>query len=142
MKHRPHAFTLMECVLALGVIATVLVVLMGLLPAGLDATRAAAKKDVEALILERLRQEATTAPVSGLKKFDAYGSPVSGNTSGSAYTADVELLPDTALPGDDSPSLRTVRITLKDTAAGAVVSTHPPLVHHLLLAPIAAGSPP
>jgi uncharacterized protein (TIGR02598 family) len=55
LRHpRGSAFTLIEIALALAIIATALVALLGLLPAGLDASRQAVNSTVVAAVLENV----------------------------------------------------------------------------------------
>ena len=60
---RRAGFTLTEIVLALGIIATVFVAVLGLLPAGLDASKQAASSTIVASILETVHQRLQNQPL-------------------------------------------------------------------------------
>ena len=143
MKRRRAAFTLIECVLALGITATILVALMSLLPAGLDATRTATLRNAEARIIGRIRQQSETTPVLGDFYFDALGSPVDKKSVEAVLAVRVAAEDGVALPGDVSASLRSIRITLGDRMIRDPFADERHLhVHHLLLAPAANGGSP
>lgn len=70
-KHATHAspqpaaaFTLVEIVLALAIIATAFVAILGLLPAGLDASRQAANSTVVAEVLDDVHQRLQNQPLN------------------------------------------------------------------------------
>ena len=136
MRIRPAAFTLIECVLALGIAATVLVAVMGLLPAGLHATRIAAQKGTETFILAHIAQQSETARPSGDCYFDATGSLLEGRRAGSAFAVRVEPGDGPILPGDAAPSMHCLRVTISDRVIGDPFGDPRHLrVHHLWLAP-------
>ncbi len=62
-KRRVAAFSLVEVVLSLAVIATAFIGLLSLLPAGLDASREAANSTVVATVLEDLNNRLQNLPV-------------------------------------------------------------------------------
>ena len=116
-------FTLTEIALAIGIIATALVAILGLLPAGLNASRDAADSTVIATVLEdvsgRLKgQPLRTGPVAfSPALYDVGGhfitlnpeDPASG--AGAIYRADVEILQADVQPANTS-NLRIARISV------------------------------
>ena len=136
MKPRCDAFTLIESVLALGIVATVLLAVIGLLPAGLEATRSAAQRSAEARIIEQVRVHSMDALPASELFFDATGNPLPGLNSEAAFTARVDAGESIALPGETTISLRSVRIRISDRRGSDSLSddwrVH---VHQLLLAP-------
>jgi uncharacterized protein (TIGR02598 family) len=90
--HRSAAFTLVEIILVVAVMATALVAIIGLLPVGMDAARQAANQTVIALIYEDVHNRLQSQPlVPGTASFspvyfDDRGvlvSPGTGATSNS-----------------------------------------------------------
>jgi uncharacterized protein (TIGR02598 family) len=88
------AFTLVEIVLVLAVIATALIAIIGVLPVGLDAARQAANQTVIALIFEdvhnRLQSQPLTAGTASFSPlyFDDRGvliQPATGSTGSLSY---------------------------------------------------------
>ncbi|MGK0188462.1 MAG: hypothetical protein ACI9R3_004273 [Verrucomicrobiales bacterium] len=110
-RRRPDAdsgFSLVEVVIALGIVATVMVALLALLPLGMDALREAADLTVQSRIAESLRGDVQQADWDTLDRyrnelryFDAEGTTLETAGSGTRlYTAKIEF-PDTPinLPG-------------------------------------------
>lgn len=116
------AFTLPEVVIALAIIATAMVAVLGLLPAGLDASRQAANQTVIAVILEDLHNRLLNQPLkSGPASFspaffDDHGvflDPQAANSDPSRrlYRADVQVSDWRDRPAKTS-GLRPVTIAL------------------------------
>jgi uncharacterized protein (TIGR02598 family) len=131
---RSAAFTLVEIVLVLAVIATALIALIGVLPVGMNASRQAADQTVVALIYEdvhnRLQSEKLVAGVASFSPafFDDRGvfipttsNPSSGTPNTNAfYRADVSIGAWNAAPVNTS-GLLPVTIALSwpvDAASG------------------------
>jgi uncharacterized protein (TIGR02598 family) len=142
MKRSRSAFTLIECVLALGIAATVLVALVGLLPAGLDATRTAALGSAEAAIIERLRQQIESGTPPGDFYFDAQGAPVSDGPADAVFAARVEASSALALPGETTGAMRSTRILLSDRVSSDSFGDDRRLHAYRLLLAAPEGAPP
>ena len=143
MKCSLDGFSLIECVLALAVTAMVLVAVLGLVPAGLDATHVAAQRTAEARILECLRTENALQTTPGDFYFDALGSPSLAGSPDAVFAARVESIAGVTLPGDSDPSMRRLRISISDRAAVDPFADPRRLrVHPLLLAPLSKGGAP
>jgi uncharacterized protein (TIGR02598 family) len=128
-QHAPHAspqpaaaFTLVEIVLALAIIATAFVAILGLLPAGLDASRQAANSTVVAAVLDdvhqRLQNQPLTAgPVAFSPVFyDDRGIYIAPDADPATqarrlYRADISIVNWTQQPANTS-ALRPVTIAL------------------------------
>jgi uncharacterized protein (TIGR02598 family) len=117
------AFTLTEIVLAIAIIATAMIAILGLIPAGLNASRDAADSTVVATVLADLNNRLKGQPLRGGSApfspafYDSAGHFVNTDPEEPAtfrdviYRADVEILGwDSKPPGTDS--LRPVRISL------------------------------
>jgi uncharacterized protein (TIGR02598 family) len=119
---RKAGFSLVEVVLAIGVVAFAFVALFGLLPAGLSTFRQALDNSLGSQIVQRLVNEAQqtdfptliATPTGPLRYFDDQGNEV-GAIADSIYTAEVSVAPTTKLPDtrpDPTPSLATVTVKL------------------------------
>jgi uncharacterized protein (TIGR02598 family) len=140
----PHraAFTIIECVLALGIASSVLLGTIALLPAGMDALRDASQRSVEATIVAWIRQQSVGTnllpPADLYFDKDGLASP-SGSTE-SVYAVHVEQVEDASLPGDAEPSIRRIHITISDRAQYAPFADANRLrSYHLLFAPLPPG---
>lgn len=111
---RRTGFSLIETVLALGILATVLMAVIGLLPHALDASHTADRRAAEALIFANVRARCTSKLPEGELRFDASGSPLPSDARDFAFTAMVTSSPSVSLPGDTSSRVRTARIELHD----------------------------
>ena len=140
MMQRRAAFTLIESLLAISIAATVLLTLLALLPAGLDASREAARRTAEARILARLRQQCVAAALAGDFYFDALGRPLTNRTIDAALAVRLAPAAAVALPGDATPSMRSIRITLSDRMLGDPFADPQQLrTQQWLLAPLTNG---
>lgn len=143
MKHLHSAFTLVESLLAVSIAATVLLTLLALLPAGLDASREAAHRSTEVRILTRLRQQCEVAALSGDFYFDAMGRPLAGRNADAAFAVRVAPGAGVALPGETTATMRSVRMTLSDRMLDDPFAEAPSLrVQQVVLAPITNGGLP
>ena len=121
MNRFSKGFSLIETVLALGIVATLLTAMLGLLPAGLTASQKASQSAVERRILEHLRTLSARGDLRDELHFDRRGVPVSADNENSTWVAKMEAGVPAILPGDEAPVLRTVRVELRDQAT---VSRH------------------
>ena len=143
MTQRRKAFSLIESLLAISIVATVLLTLLALLPAGLDASRDAARCTAEARILARLRQQCVASALTGDFYFDALGRPLSSGTADAALAVRVAPAAAVALPGDATATLRSIRITLSDRMLDDPFADPQQVrVQQLLLAPVTTGGIP
>jgi uncharacterized protein (TIGR02598 family) len=145
MKPIRAAFTIIECVLALGVASSLLLLTISLLPGGMDAVRVASHSSFESAIVQRVRHQCEgllTLPVGELY-FDEDGLPLSGRSAGAFFAVRLEPLPGALLPGDREPSMRRLRISITDLAQGEpFVDVGRVKSFHLLLAPPTLGGEP
>jgi uncharacterized protein (TIGR02598 family) len=128
----PRAFSLVEVVLALGVVSFALVSLMALLPISLATFRDNKKDTVHADILRQLTSDATLTSYANADKlaqqtfwYDDEGVPLPSNATGVVYTAVLSVSPlggpwnttqSSALPGGVSTStnLRRLQVNITD----------------------------
>ncbi|MEI9898639.1 MAG: prepilin-type N-terminal cleavage/methylation domain-containing protein [Chthoniobacter sp.] len=132
-------FTLTEIVLALGIIAVAFVGVLGLLPAGLNASRQATNSTVTAAILEDLhnrlqgQQLKTGAPSFSPAFFDDHGVFIDKNAppeeqSRRLYRAEVKIGTWNTKPVNTS-ALRPITITLSwpvDPTSGSAIGKDNP----------------
>lgn len=116
-------FTLTEIILAIAIIATAMVAVLGLLPAGLNASRDAADSTVVASILEDLNDRLKGQPIrSGPADISPAYFDVSGHhidldpanptpLTNAIYRADIEVM-EWYHPPDNTSGLRPVKIAL------------------------------
>lgn len=119
------SFSLVEVALAIGIIATSCVVLIGMLSPGLTIHRQALDNSVGSQIVQRLFNEAqqTDFPAliqakSTMRYFDNQGNEVA--QADSQYTAEISVLPTTKIPSPDNrstESLATVTVKLANNPA-------------------------
>jgi uncharacterized protein (TIGR02598 family) len=154
-------FTLTEVVISVGVVATAFVAIVGLLPAGLDASRRAANSTVTAAILEDLNnrlkgqplpQAAGSAPTAVSASFspayfDDHGvfldPSIQSNNSRRLYRADVQIGFWSAQPTGTS-GLRPITIRISwpvDPNSGtAIGSSNPQIVVTYPAAPLTGSN--
>jgi uncharacterized protein (TIGR02598 family) len=125
---RPRGFSLVEVVLALGIITFAFVPLLGMLPLGLDFSRQAIDTTVAAQIAQQLTTEAqqtdfsrlpelATASVADPFYFDDQGNKTA-DIPGAIYKAVYDISPSTELPDNVSTGkLATVTICILNTKA-------------------------
>ncbi len=101
-RRRRAAFSLVEIVITLGIIATVVVALLGVLPAGMESAREASSRTVLAAVLEDIHNrleghklEAGSLPTSPFY-YDPQGVFISENATSEEkaqriYRADIEI---------------------------------------------------
>jgi len=119
-RRRADGFSLVEVVLAIGIIAFAFVAMFGLLPVGMTTFRQALDNSLGTQIVQRLINEAQqtdyptliATPVGPLRYFDDQGNEVTA-IKDSIYTAEVSVMAPTALPPNTkTDSLATVTIKL------------------------------
>jgi uncharacterized protein (TIGR02598 family) len=127
-------FSLVEVVLAMGIIAVAFIPLMGLLPMGLTTSRQAIDTTIEAQIIQQMTgqaQETNWSTLTGLNAssmlyFDANGNTLPASSASSAIykagfsvptsTSNTALPAGTALPGGTTtPNLTTITIYILST---------------------------
>ena len=112
MKH-PQGFSLIETVLALGIIATLLMAALSLLPAALDTTRSAEQRNAEAMILANVRARCASALPTDELYFTRSGSALSSKTENTATIVTVRQGDSLALPGDTERSVRIALVNMR-----------------------------
>lgn len=146
MKIRPlisrasGAFTLIETVLAIGIVSFAFVALMGLLPCGLQVFRKAMDTTLEGQMVQHLTGQLNQTPYNDLAQlqgqdfwFDEAGGPVAESSEG-IYSASLSLNAQPALPGSASYAnggLTGVTITLKRKNESAPASTSKTFVTYI-----------
>ena len=102
------AFTLVETVLALGIVSTVMIALVGLMPAGMNIVRQAGEQTVGAQVAQKLIGEIQLAEFDdveqlaskGVRFFDDMGTEMDADGVTRFYRAVIEVSPQRpALPG-------------------------------------------
>lgn len=102
-------FSLVEVVMALGIMSFALMGIVGLLPAGLSQFRQAIDITIQSQIAQELVSELQRADYSDIKSgtffFDSEGAPLaSADSDRYAYTASIAVLGDSELDGLISPT--------------------------------------
>jgi uncharacterized protein (TIGR02598 family) len=128
-KRRAAGFTLVEVMIAIGVLACAVLPLVGLLPHGAETLRVAIRQNAEAHIQQEILGRLSTTDwdqTQGLTDFDQttwyfndHGAPVT-NASAALYTVCLEVS-DSTLPGAVASNyyLRTVVLKVTDRPAAA-----------------------
>ena len=126
---KPHllrraGFTLVETVLAIGIVATVMVALLGLLPSGVDIMSEAGRETVGARIAQQIISEVQLSEFDEVDQFngeerfyDDMGTEVDNfKHPRRVYTARVEVASDKpSVPGSvESEFLRSVVVKISD----------------------------
>lgn len=120
----PAAFSLIEVVLAIGIVSFAFVGMFALLPAGMTIFRQAIDNSIGSQIVQRIVNEAqqtdfpalTAAPIT-TRYFDDQGNelePTAANNS--LYTAEVSVLAQTPVPapqGTTRPTASLATVTIK-----------------------------
>lgn len=140
MKAHRAAFTLIESLLAVSMAAAVMLTLLALLPAGLDATRESAQRNAMARIFARLRQQCAASTISGDFYFDALGRPLTSRTVDATFAARVLPATNAAMPGDVSTTMRSISIVISTQMLDDPFANANHLrAQRLLLAPLTSG---
>jgi uncharacterized protein (TIGR02598 family) len=119
LRARTKAFSLVEVVLAIGVVAFAFLAMFGLLPVGLTTFRQAVDTTLGSQIVQRIINEAQQTDYPTLianptaqRYFDDQGNEVA-SLNNSLYTAEITVSAPTSLPNTstpDSTSLATVSV--------------------------------
>lgn len=128
-RRRRGAFTLVEVVIALGIIAFAFVPVIGLLPVGLDMSRQAMDATICAQIAQQLTSEVQQTDFTDIASlanvtpywFDDQGNKVGAAATDAVYTASFTVSTSTKLPDSNTVStgkLATVAICILNTKAG------------------------
>jgi uncharacterized protein (TIGR02598 family) len=132
----PRAFTLIETVLAIGIVSFAFVALMGLLPCGLQVFRKAMDATLEGQVVQHLVGKISQTPYDELGQlqgksfwFDEAGGQVAEGSADGIYLASISLNAQPSLPGSAayaSNALTGVAITFQrkgETAAPGASKT-------------------
>lgn len=105
----PRAFTLIETVLAIGIVSFAFVGIMGLLPCGLQVFRKAMDTTLEGQVVQHVVGTISRTPYGQLSQlqgetfyYDEAGNVVPAQSTEGIYTASVSLNSQPALPGSES----------------------------------------
>jgi uncharacterized protein (TIGR02598 family) len=116
-------FSLVEVVLAIGILGFCMIPIMGLIPVAMKTSRQSMDRNTEIRMMQTIRAELLKAPFSQLAAttnfyFDAEGYPlISAATAYYAVTA--SNLPTTVLPTNQTAShLKTCQLVVVNTARG------------------------
>ncbi|MES2595373.1 MAG: hypothetical protein V4662_08565 [Verrucomicrobiota bacterium] len=116
-KRSPAAFTLVECVLALAVVSLSVLLMVALLPSGLECTRVAVLQGAEARVIEHLQVLCQQGAEAGLYYFDADGTPQAGRDGATIFAARLTPEASVNLPGDAELTLPRTRAMISHRAA-------------------------
>jgi len=131
LQQKSHAggFSLIEVVIALGIVAFGLVSVIGLLPVGLQSFRQAIDNSVTTQIVQRVVDETQQTDFNTLANtvyyFNDQGTMLSGTSSQTLYTVNVSINKSTAVPSDgivgpySSANLATLSIQITQAGGGA-----------------------
>jgi len=123
----PHGFSLVECALALGVVAFALVSIMGLMPLGLAAFSKAVDTSTGSRIVQQvvtdLQQSPTLPAQQPFRYFDVEGTrQASGSAQPGApapiYHVNTVVTSSSRLPGGEESNLATVLIEIAKNPKG------------------------
>jgi len=126
-------FSLVEVVIALGVVAFALISVLGLIPVGLQSFRQAIDNSATTQIVQRVVNEAQQTDFNSLANtvyyFDDQGTLLSGSTSQTLYSVNVIVSKPTSIPSDGivnsgsmsvaSTNLATLAIQITQNGGGA-----------------------
>lgn len=118
MKTRsPAAFTLVECMLALAVVSLSVLLMVALLPSGLERTRLAVQQGAEARVAEYLQQLSQQGTNTGTFYFDADGTPQSERDGETIFAARLTPEASVNLLGDATLALPRTKALISHRAA-------------------------
>jgi uncharacterized protein (TIGR02598 family) len=145
-----RAFTLVETVIAIGIVSTVMVALVGMMPEGMKMISQAGQRTVGARIAQQLIGQLQLAKYQEISNydgqqyyFDDQGTEVRADDVSFVYTAKIEVQSaPPKIPGDRKPSAFLRRVVVKvsdkldgpdfsDEAAGRDYLRYPTMVVNL-----------
>ena len=132
MKTPPCAYTLIECVLALGLVGMVLMSLLALLPMGMSTMVTGGRRVTEGRILRQLQTGCRVGLPTEDLYFNREGASL-GTVTDAAFV--VRLAPEAGvmLPGDTVPSLPRVKLMISDQPRGSPFANELHVTAHFLL---------
>lgn len=123
LRTRLRAFSLIETVIAMGIVGFAFVGIVGLLPCGLQVFRKAMDATAKAQMVQHLVGEAGRMSANELEQmgstsfsFDENGNAVAADSPASLYVAEVSLRKHTTMPGTvsfNNPELAGLSITFR-----------------------------
>ncbi|MDB6140114.1 MAG: hypothetical protein JWO94_3186 [Verrucomicrobiaceae bacterium] len=113
MKRPADGYTLIECVLALGFVALGLMAVVAVLPMGLSPLAAGGRRVAEARIMQTLEARCRAGRVAGEYYFSTGGVPLEDSRN-AAFVAKVAVPSPLFLPGDVEGFLQCVKVTVTD----------------------------
>lgn len=127
-----RAFTLVETVLAIGIVSFAFVAILGMLPCGLQVFRKAMDTSMEGQMVQHIVGRISQTPYAEISQyegnsfwFDDAGNFVSERSPGCIYSASIAITPQPVLPGSGGRAdggLTGVTITFRrmgEAATGA-----------------------
>ena len=120
---RRTGFSLVEVVMAIGIIGFCMIPIMALIPVAMKTSRQSMDRNTEIRMMQSIRAELFKTPFSQLTPttnfyFDVDGYPLS-SASGAYYAVTASNLPTTTLPVTQTAShLKTSRLFIVNTARG------------------------
>ncbi len=126
-RHGRRAFSLIETVLALGIMALAVTAMLGLLPHGIEMSRKAANAAAETRIVDTISAQLASMPFASLSlqdhkelHFDDQGVMVDGTVDASQATYFVRVLvlnpvgnSGITLPGAITPEVKLLRVNIQ-----------------------------
>jgi len=129
MAASSHGFSLVECVIAIGIVAFALVSMMGLIPLGLTAFSQALDTSTSSRIVQQvvtdLQQSATLPAQQPFRYFDDEGFRQETSGGQPLYHVNTVVIPSTRLPGGESSNLATVLIEIAKNPKGGALDRSP-----------------
>ena len=134
-------FSLVEVVIAIGILSFAMVPLLGMLPTGLNTFRNSIDRSVSTQIAQQILNEArqtdfTNLPsLQGNRYFTDEGDPTTETSPNRIYLARTDIITQVAVPGDGTPfsnaSLAKVRVQVANSPVGKseVATIAGPSVH-------------
>lgn len=130
------AFSLIEVVMAIGIVAFAFISVLGLIPTGLNTFRQAIDASVGAQIVQRVMNEAQQTDFDVLvqgsngtylqrpvRYFDDQGNEMA-NSTGAIYQVNTRIMPVTPMPSHTSyPTLATVTVQIVNNPGNQQINT-------------------
>jgi uncharacterized protein (TIGR02598 family) len=134
-------FSLVEVVIAIGILSFAMVPLLGMLPTGLNTFRNSIDRSVSTQIAQQILNEArqtdftNLSSLQGNRYFTEEGDPTTETSPNRIYLARTDIITQVAVPGDGTPfsnaSLAKVRVQVANSPVGKseVATIAGPAVH-------------